>query len=55
MRSARALRDTAIRAVFLMAVKIDHTTGLHMLREHRELLELWCHALVQDDLISGKH
>lgn len=53
LQPARALRDTAIRAVFLMDAQIDHTTGLYMLREHREPLELWCHALVRDDLVSG--
>lgn len=36
-----------------MDAQIDHTTGLYMLREHREPLELWCHALVRDDLMSG--
>ena len=53
LQPARTLRDTAIRAVFLMDAQIDHTTGLYMLREHREPLELWCHALVRDDLMSG--
>jgi pyrroloquinoline quinone biosynthesis protein B len=53
LQPARALRDTAIKAVFLMDAQIDHTTGLYMLREHRQPLELWCHALVRDDLVSG--
>jgi pyrroloquinoline quinone biosynthesis protein B len=53
LQPARALRDTAIRAVFLIDAQIDHTTGLYMLREHRQPLELWCHALVRDDLGSG--
>ena len=53
LQPARALRDTAIRAVFLMDAQIDHTTGLYMLREHRQPHELWCHALVRDDLMSG--
>lgn len=53
LQPARALRDTAIRAIFLMDAQIDHTTGLFMLREHREPLELWCHAMVRDDLMSG--
>ena len=53
LQPARALRDTAIRAVFLIDAQIDHTTGLYMLREHRQPLELWCHALVRDDLVSG--
>lgn len=53
LQPARALRDTAIQAVFLMDAQIDHTTGLYMLREHRQPLALWCHPLVRDDLTSG--
>ncbi|WP_367849061.1 pyrroloquinoline quinone biosynthesis protein PqqB [Rhodoferax sp. WC2427] len=53
LQPARQLRDTAIRAIFLMDAQIDHTTGLYMLREHRQPLELWCHALVRDDLVRG--
>jgi pyrroloquinoline quinone biosynthesis protein B len=53
LQPARALRDTAIRAIFLIDAQIDHTTGLYMLREHRQPLELWCHALVRDDLTRG--
>jgi pyrroloquinoline quinone biosynthesis protein B len=53
LQPTRALRDTAIGAVFLMDAQIDHTTGLYMLREHRQPLELWCHPLVRDDLMSG--
>ena len=53
LQPARALRDTAIQAVFLIDAQIDHSTGLYMLREHRQPLELWCHALVRDDLMSG--
>lgn len=53
LQPARALRDTAIRAIFLIDAQIDHTTGLYMLREHRQSHELWCHALVREDLMSG--
>ena len=53
LQPARALRDTAIGAVFLMDAQIDHTTGLYMLRVHRQPLEIWCHPLVRDDLMSG--
>lgn len=53
LQPARQLRDTAIRAVFLIDAQIDHTTGLYMLREHRQPLELWCHALVREDLLTG--
>ena len=35
LQPARALRDTAIRAIVLIDAQIDHTTGLLMLREHR--------------------
>ena len=53
LQPARSLRDTAIKAIFLMDAQIDHTTGLYMLREHRQPLPLWCHSLVRDDLMSG--
>jgi pyrroloquinoline quinone biosynthesis protein B len=53
LQREQALRDTAIRAVFLIDAQIDHTTGLYMLREHRQPLELWCHALVHEDLMGG--
>lgn len=53
LQPARQLRDTGIAAVLLMDAQIDHTTGLLMLREHRQKLPLWCHALVKEDLSSG--
>jgi pyrroloquinoline quinone biosynthesis protein B len=53
LQPARALRDTAISAIFLIDAQIDHTTGLYMLREHRQPLNLWCHSLVRDDLLGG--
>ena len=53
LQREQSLRDTAIRAVFLIDAQIDHTTGLYMLREHRLPLELWCHALVHEDLRGG--
>ena len=53
LQPARALRDTAIRAILLMDAQIDHTTGLYMLREHRQRHELWCTSMVRDDLTSG--
>ena len=39
--------------MLLMDAQIDHTTGLLMLREHRQKLPLWCHPLVREDLSSG--
>ncbi len=53
LQPARGLRDTAIVAVFLIDAQIDHTTGLYMLREHRQPLEIWCHARVREDLTHG--
>lgn len=53
LQPARALRDTGIAAVLLMDAQIDHTTGLLMLREHREKLALWCHPWVRQDLSVG--
>lgn len=53
LQPARALRDTAIAALLLMDAQIDHTTGLYMLREHRERWPLWCTAPVHEDLTRG--
>jgi pyrroloquinoline quinone biosynthesis protein B len=53
LQPARALRDTGIAAVLLMDAQIDHTTGLLMLREHRQKLPLYCHPLVREDLSTG--
>jgi len=53
LQPARALRDTAIRAVLLIDAQIDHATGLYMLREHRQPLDIWCTEPVRDDLESG--
>ncbi|MBK6972907.1 MAG: pyrroloquinoline quinone biosynthesis protein PqqB [Candidatus Methylophosphatis roskildensis] len=53
LQPARALRDTAIRAIVLIDAQIDHTTGLYMLREHRQPHEIWCTGLVREDLTSG--
>ncbi len=53
LQPARALRDTAIRAVLLVDAQIDHVTGLFMLREHRQPLDLWCTDPVREDLEAG--
>jgi len=53
LQPARALRDTGIAAVLLMDAQIEHTTGLLMLREHRQKLPLYCHPLVREDLSTG--
>lgn len=49
----RRLRDTAIRGIVLIDAQIDHTTGLYMLREHTEPLDIWCTDAVREDLSVG--
>lgn len=53
LQPARAIRDTAIGAIVLMDAQIDHVTGLYMLREHRQPLDIWCTEAVRDDLEHG--
>ncbi|MCU0870120.1 MAG: pyrroloquinoline quinone biosynthesis protein PqqB [Burkholderiales bacterium] len=53
LQPARALRDTAIRSIVLMDGQVDHTTGLLMLREGRVPLEIWCTAMVREDMTTG--
>lgn len=53
LQPGRAKRDTGIRAVLLIDSQIDHTTGLLMLREHNQPLELYCTAMVYQDLTTG--
>ena len=50
---ARAIRDTAIRAVLLIDAQIDHTTGLCMLRENTTRWPIWCTDPVHEDLRRG--
>lgn len=52
LQPARALRDTAIRAMILLDSQIDHTTGLLTLREGCPH-EVWCSEMVHQDLTSG--
>ena len=52
LQPARAMRDTAIRAIVLIDAQIDHTTGLLMLREGAPL-EIHCTEMVREDLTSG--
>jgi pyrroloquinoline quinone biosynthesis protein B len=49
----RALRDTGIAGVVLVDGQVDHTTGLLMLRERGEPLQLWCTDPVFEDLTTG--
>lgn len=53
LQPARKLRDTAIRAIVLIDAQIDHTTGLYMLRERNEPLDIWCTDAVREDLSIG--
>ncbi|MBC7859366.1 MAG: pyrroloquinoline quinone biosynthesis protein PqqB [Burkholderiaceae bacterium] len=53
LQPGRELRDSAIRAILLIDAQIDHTTGLYMLREHRQPHQLWCTDLVREDLSTG--
>lgn len=50
---AREIRDTGIAAILLVDAQIDHTTGLLMLREHRQPLQVWCTDEVHEDLQHG--
>jgi pyrroloquinoline quinone biosynthesis protein B len=52
LQPARAIRDTAVRAIVLIDAQIDHTTGLLMLREGAPL-EIHCTEMVREDLTSG--
>lgn len=53
LQPGRALRDTAIAAIVLIDAQIDHTTGLYMLREHCQPLQLWSTRQVYEDLTRG--
>jgi pyrroloquinoline quinone biosynthesis protein B len=53
LQPARALRDSAISAVLLIDSQIDHTTGLLMLRESKRPLDIYCTAMVREDLTTG--
>ncbi|QID18415.1 pyrroloquinoline quinone biosynthesis protein PqqB [Nitrogeniibacter mangrovi] len=53
LQPGRALRDTGIAAILLIDAQIDHTTGLYMLREHRQKHPLWCTKQVREDLTHG--
>ncbi len=53
LQPGRALRDTAIAAIVLIDAQIDHTTGLYMLREHRQPWPVWCTPGVREDLSVG--
>lgn len=52
LQPARAIRDTAVRAIVLIDAQIDHTTGLLMLREGARL-PIYCTDMVREDLSTG--
>lgn len=47
------VRDSGIKAIILMDSQIDHTTGLLMLREATQALEVYCTEMVKQDLTTG--
>jgi pyrroloquinoline quinone biosynthesis protein B len=47
------IRDSGIKAIILIDSQIDHTTGLLMLRESTQPLEVYCSEMVKQDLSSG--
>ena len=53
LQPARKLRDTGIVAIVLVDGQVDHTTGLHMLREATRPWPLWCTESVYADLTRG--
>lgn len=53
LQPARAIRDTAVKAIVLMDAQIDHTTGLFMLREGKTPLNIYCTDMVYEDLTQG--
>ena len=53
LQPGRTMRDTGIRAVVLMDGQIDHTTGLLMLREGKQPLNIYCTDMVHEDMTTG--
>lgn len=47
------MRDTGIKAIILIDSQIDHTTGLLILRESPQPLEIYCTEMVRQDLSTG--
>ncbi|PCI79186.1 MAG: pyrroloquinoline quinone biosynthesis protein PqqB [SAR86 cluster bacterium] len=52
LQPARAIRDTAIKAIVYIDSQIDHTTGLLMLREGCPH-QIYCTDMVYEDLTTG--
>ncbi len=53
LQPGRALRDTGVHSVLLIDGQVDHTTGLYMLRERSQPLDIWCTPQVHADLTEG--
>ena len=53
LQPARSLRDSGIASIVLLDAQIDHTTGLLMLRENSQPLNIFCTAPVKEDLSTG--
>jgi pyrroloquinoline quinone biosynthesis protein B len=49
----KGIRDSGIKAIILIDSQIDHTTGLLMLRESTQPLEIYCSEMVKQDLSTG--
>jgi len=47
------IRDSGIQAILLIDSQIDHSTGLLMLRESTQPLEIYCSEMVRQDLSTG--
>jgi len=53
LQPARGIRDTGIAGIVLIDAQIDHTTGLLMLREGKTKRDIYCTAMVKEDLTHG--
>jgi pyrroloquinoline quinone biosynthesis protein B len=53
LQPRQGARDTPISGVVLVDGQIDHAMGLLLLREHREMLDVWTTDPVRDDLSNG--
>ncbi len=53
LQPKQSVRDTGIGAIILIDAQIDHTTGLLILRESTQPLQIYCTDSVYQDLTSG--
>ena len=53
LQPARAMRDSGVAGIVLVAAQIDHTAGLFMLRESTRPLAVWCTDAAYADLTGG--